>query len=393
MSDWTTPSRHRLTPAQFTALGRGGGDVDAVGRLVAGQRSKHLILLAKVAALAGQRDHPDDGLAVTGQELLAQVQRADKAAADEVTGYPSVGAWALHTIRGDQAIPGARPSGLAAVAAAAAIRAGLDAEIEVPVVNGAVLLPSLGAADATGSTAVVTTKAAGVVSGGLRVEVRQGAPGWRELRPVTAGSLRILVDDLDPFRMPATDGRPTGTAHATAGSGASRHGERRVAGPIARQCRGDRRDCPGDRSLPGAGFRPRQHQLAAGLRHGGHVQPARPVHLRGDARPRDTASQAVRAARSRHADPAGRRTALLRTMAHRPTAGQRPAPGGLRVSRSQRFLADAAPRRPGPRDPGARSGRVRPLARRCRDRGGDPARQRAAHRTRPAIRAGDGGRT
>ena len=74
-----------------------------------GQRSKHLILLAKVAELARRGHHPDDGLAVVGQELLAQVQRQDKAAVDEVTSYPSVGAWALHTIRGDQAIPGARP--------------------------------------------------------------------------------------------------------------------------------------------------------------------------------------------------------------------------------------------------------------------------------------------
>jgi len=56
----------------------------------------------------------------------------------------------------------------------------------------------------------VATRAAEVRSGGLRVAVREGAPGWRELRPVTAGSFRILVDDLDPFRMPATYGTPAG---------------------------------------------------------------------------------------------------------------------------------------------------------------------------------------
>lgn len=199
---------HALTGEHFTALARGGGDATAIGQLLAGQRSKHLILLGRVADLARRGDRPDDGLAVAGQDLLARVQRQDKAAADEVTSYPSVGAWALHAIRGDQAMPGARPSGLAAVAAAAAVRAALDAEIEVPVVDGTVLLPSLGAASAVGSTAIVATGTAEVRSGGLCVKMRPGEPGWQALRRATAGSLDVLVDDLDPFRMPATDGEP-----------------------------------------------------------------------------------------------------------------------------------------------------------------------------------------
>ena len=216
MNDLTTLDPHSLTAEQFTALARWGGGADAVGQLVASQRSKHLILLAKVADLARRGGRPDDGLGVAGAQLLDRVQQQAKAAAGEVTGYPSVGAWALHTIRGAQAIPGepempgARPSGLAAVAAAAAVKAGLDTEIEVPVVNGVVLLPSLGTADAAGGTAVVATKAAEVRSAGRCVAMRPGAPGWRELRPVAVGSLRVLVDDLDPFRMPATDGEPTG---------------------------------------------------------------------------------------------------------------------------------------------------------------------------------------
>jgi HEXXH motif-containing protein len=40
--------------------------------------------------------------------------------------------------------------------------------------------------------------------------VRPGEPGWQELRRVTAGRLSVLVDDLDPFRMPTPDGGPTG---------------------------------------------------------------------------------------------------------------------------------------------------------------------------------------
>ena len=44
MTDQRTLQPHSLTAEEFAALGRGGGDT-AVGRLVAGQRSKHLILL------------------------------------------------------------------------------------------------------------------------------------------------------------------------------------------------------------------------------------------------------------------------------------------------------------------------------------------------------------
>jgi HEXXH motif-containing protein len=208
MSDRVAP--HSLTAEQFTALARGGGDVAAIGQLVAGQHSKHLILLGAVAEQARRGDAVDDELAAAGLELLARVQRQDKAAAEEVTSHPSVGAWALHTIRGTRPIPGARPSGLAAVAAAAAVRAGLDAEIEVPVVDGAVVLPSLGVARATGGTAVVSTRRAAVRSAGRDVEMRPGAPGWQELRHVAAGAFDVLIDDLDPFRMPATDGEPTG---------------------------------------------------------------------------------------------------------------------------------------------------------------------------------------
>jgi uncharacterized protein len=227
-----TPARvpsHSLSPEQFAALARGGGGQDAIGQLVAAQQSKHLIMLRKVAELAQRGDHPDDALGVAGSELLDQVQRRDPVAAAEVTAYPSVGAWALHVIRSaapaadsesadtesgaDPVLPGVRPSGLAAVAAAAAIRAGLEAEIEVPVLGAGVLLPSLGAAEAAGRTAVVAVVAAKepeVRSGNLRVRVRPGEPGWRELRRATAGPLNVLVDDLDPFRMPTPDGGPTG---------------------------------------------------------------------------------------------------------------------------------------------------------------------------------------
>ncbi len=78
-----------------------------------------------------------------------------------------------------------------------------------------VLLPSLGAAQAAGGTAVVAAREGEVRSGALRVRARPGEPGWRELRPAAAGSLSVLVDDLDPFRMPTADGQAAGRLAAS----------------------------------------------------------------------------------------------------------------------------------------------------------------------------------
>jgi uncharacterized protein len=210
VNDGTQNAHHAMPDVQFTELARGGGGTDAIGRLVAAQHSKHVILLRGVAEMTRRGDRPDDQIAAAGYELLARAQRQDRGAAGQVIRYPSVGAWALHTLDGDQSVPGALPSGLATVAAAAAIKAGVDAEIEVPVVNGTVVLPSLGAADAKGDTAVVRTRTAEILSGGLRVTARPGASGWQDLRRVRAGSLDVVIDDVDPFRMPNTDGEPTG---------------------------------------------------------------------------------------------------------------------------------------------------------------------------------------
>ena len=121
----------------------------------------------------------------------------------------------MHTVRAPAAgTVSARAAGArlasAAVAAAAAIRAGLDAEIEVPVLGAGVLLPSLGTAEHSASTAIVRAKEARSARDHLRVRAPPAAvePGWRDAavrRISRAGG--VLVDDLDPFRMP-TSGRP-----------------------------------------------------------------------------------------------------------------------------------------------------------------------------------------
>jgi uncharacterized protein len=188
----------------FDALAAGGGGPEAMQQLTAAQYSKHVLLLLDVAR---------SGEARAGYELLAAVQRRDPGAARTVMRHPAVGAWAQHVIRAARnhpALPSAEPGWLCAVAAAAAIRARMPAQITVPVTGGMVMLPSLGAVRAAGSTATVRIGYDGravVSAAGAVVELpsdpHQEALGWQPLRRVRPGRRDLIIDDLDPFRMPA----------------------------------------------------------------------------------------------------------------------------------------------------------------------------------------------
>jgi HEXXH motif-containing protein len=206
---------HTLSHELFSALAEGGGGKQAVQVLAEAQYSKHLLLLRGVVseAEAGSAEHAR--LVSDSFALLAAVADGDKAAARRVLRYPAVGAWLLRTLRGLRGgtrMAGAEPAGLSALAAAAAVQAGMPTEAEVWPVDGVVVLPSLGVA-ITGHPTVTV-----VVSGGepvLRaghdtIRITPGeagtGPGWLPLRHISTGAFDVLVDDLDPFRMPAVAG-------------------------------------------------------------------------------------------------------------------------------------------------------------------------------------------
>jgi HEXXH motif-containing protein len=175
--------------------------------------SKHLIMLTGLLDCAAEAGARQDHLAREGFALLAEVQRRHPAVAEQMILHPSVGAWALRAIRaarGDGARADAAPGRLSAVAAAAAIRAGVPAEIELEAVSGVVMLPSLGLAEVGGDSAVarITPGYAEIVSADRRITVpsdpHRDAPGWLGLRQVRAGPLDVIIDDLDSFRMPSS---------------------------------------------------------------------------------------------------------------------------------------------------------------------------------------------
>jgi HEXXH motif-containing protein len=192
--------------------------------LAEAQYSKHLVLVRTVLASAEQGSREQARRARQARALLTAARAEDQAAFQSVIAHPAVGAWALHTVRasrGGPAAPGAGPGGLSAVAAAAAIRAGLRADIEVTTEAGTLMLPSLGALRTPASSAIVraTRRGAEIITGESRIRLPIGAGAgagagagvgvgvgpaeWLALRRISVGSVSFLVDDVDPFRMPA----------------------------------------------------------------------------------------------------------------------------------------------------------------------------------------------
>ncbi|TYB45282.1 HEXXH motif domain-containing protein [Actinomadura chibensis] len=203
------PGVHEVPEKTLLALAAGGGGASAADLLLRSQYSKRLLLLRGVLGAAGPA-------AVRAHGLLARIQDADPRAVDAVLRYPTVGEWARRTL----AEPGAaRPGEYAALAAAAAVRAGFRAEIEVPARSGSVVLPGLGRAPVPGrASALVRTGPGGaeITAGDVRTrlpaDVHEDAPGWEALRRLTAShrgaAVAFLLDDHDPDRMPGGERLP-----------------------------------------------------------------------------------------------------------------------------------------------------------------------------------------
>jgi uncharacterized protein len=206
---------HALPRDLFNALAAGSGGPDAMTALSAAEHSKHHTLLRGVLdAVPSLATGPAD-FARHGRDVLLDVELQAPLAVDRIIRYPSVAAWALKTLQAlnaDARTADAYVARLSAVAAAAAVQAGLDVEVPVRPAGGVLSLPSLGAAQVDADTATVR-------SSGGRAEIRwahgqaeiappeyRDSPGWQGLRRFQAGDLHVVLDDLDPFRMPAVSG-------------------------------------------------------------------------------------------------------------------------------------------------------------------------------------------
>jgi len=202
---------HRVPRADFDLLAGGYGDAGTIGLLKSSQRSKHLL---QVRELLGAAPPGSARELRAGLDLLAEVQRKWPDLAADVLVHPHVGAWAAHSLRvlrsaETGSVPVETDLGhLAAVAATAAIRAGLDFAVNIPARNGIAHLPSLGsvAVRAGANTVPVLGIDGALFVDGRRLpdDLEAEETGWRPLRRLhaTSGGLSISLelDDLDPYR-------------------------------------------------------------------------------------------------------------------------------------------------------------------------------------------------
>jgi len=236
-------NRHQIPASMFTSLAQGAGGPAAINHLAAAEYSRHMLLVRGVVDIARDATHPQQGRARQAYDVLASIQEQAPRHAETVLRYPAVGAWARRTLLAlteGQQRPGAEPGGLARVAAAAAIRAGFACTIEVPVTGGTVTFPSLGQAVLPGRHGMATVRCcpdgAELIAGKRCVLIPNSpqldSPGWRGIRGITARwagtTIRLLVDDLDPYRIPMSSLCPRLTTGETRGWQSSLRGAWRI---------------------------------------------------------------------------------------------------------------------------------------------------------------------
>ncbi|MEX5634920.1 HEXXH motif domain-containing protein [Parafrankia sp. FMc2] len=204
---------HVLARAEFDILAAGAGGTDGVLRDA--QLSRRVLLLRAVVDSAAERGTPLQAELRHALALLSDAQRRDRAAVQSVLLSPNIGAWATHCLSRlrRSGPPEEDLAYLVGLAAAAAIRAGLDFEVTVRPTRAGVMFPTLGRADLPPGTGEVRVRHRGgsgsLELAGLETIAVGDATGndtrvWRPLRLLssTAGGERIsvLLDDLDPYR-------------------------------------------------------------------------------------------------------------------------------------------------------------------------------------------------
>ncbi|OXM68097.1 HEXXH motif domain-containing protein [Amycolatopsis vastitatis] len=206
----------------FDAFARGGGGPALVRHLRATERSRRLLLLRGIIDQAAKS--PDVSAPLPppewAWELLARIEEQDPAAVETILAHPYTGSWAGYTTRlCRQDVTGVCPfwvhlGHVHCLAAAAAVRAGIDFEAELPIWQGTVSLPTLGVVRLhTGEAFGVARVSAGndgIVFRNRHREVRlpddlsTETAGWQPVRPIISwhGDLRLSLrlDDLDPYR-------------------------------------------------------------------------------------------------------------------------------------------------------------------------------------------------
>ncbi|GHH44225.1 HEXXH motif domain-containing protein [Lentzea cavernae] len=204
---------HRLSRFVFDEICHGSVSRAGIDVLRGGQYSiRKLRLRTFVDAAAEMADRLGPLFDVErAWDLLAEAESVSPAAVEDVLMYPTVGVWlsrALRQVLGmalDDTPFWSEVGGFQLVAAAAAVRSGVLFEIAVPVVHGAVTLPSVGvlrpATRVPVGHAVLCNTPAGLSLTVQGMSERSALEPVKRHRGVARGqTVELVLDDLDPYR-------------------------------------------------------------------------------------------------------------------------------------------------------------------------------------------------
>jgi uncharacterized protein len=239
----TAGPAHAVPAADIRALAAGAGTAGAIGNLAQAQHSMRRVLLSTVYQEASAAAVPGAATMdlAAAWDLLTRLDASRPQVLADVLGHPYVRAWAVHCLERLRTQPGERTGGaaalaadlghLGAIAAVAAIRSGISAQVTVPVRDGAVHLPALGRlvtgpaplparAAGPGAAPALLTATVETAPDAVTVRTRHGQwrlaradllagrpgpqdaqpGGWQPVRMLTAPGLSVALEDTDPYR-------------------------------------------------------------------------------------------------------------------------------------------------------------------------------------------------
>lgn len=208
---------HRFPKDVLDQVFAGPVEASVIATLCAGQHSRRMLLLKVLRDLSLSTVGADDGNPDVDNvwRILVAAEKRDPDVTREILAYPPVGAWlvrAIRKIRGiiDDDVPTWVDIGyLNSIVVAAALRAGVDCTVDVPVWRGRVSVRTIGLYTIAGEDAAhmvrlrVTESAAFLESGQeSRVPLGQFPAFLLRHHESTANgcTVRWIVDDIDPYR-------------------------------------------------------------------------------------------------------------------------------------------------------------------------------------------------
>lgn len=212
-------ARHTIAADNFQALATGTEDHRGVVALCGSERSWRLLAIHNIVDVA--KPHPEAVRPLpsvdTAWQLLVRAHQVNPDTTEDVLNQPQVGVWASHTLRrlvhdttadtGTATPLWADLGYLHCLAVAAAVRAGLSFELDVPARYGFAVLPTVGSASFPPHYDRVRVAARdGIVTISYGIGQRTGPsdPGWHRPIQLTAASggivLRLEVVDRDVYR-------------------------------------------------------------------------------------------------------------------------------------------------------------------------------------------------